>query len=219
MGHKVSPISFRLQVNKDWQSKWFSSKDYAEMLHEDIKIRRTILNELGRKAGISKVEIERNGNQLSLTVHTSRPGVVIGRGGSGATELKNKVTKLTKSKVKDVNIVEVKNPEANAQLIADNIAVQLEKRIPFKRAMRQALEKANKAGAKGVKVVIGGRLNGAEIARSEKAQKGKIPLATIDANIDYATSRAKTTYGILGIKVWIYNGMQEHQKEVKNVNA
>lgn len=223
MGHKVSPISFRLQIHKNWQSRWFSKKDYAKLLHEDLKIRKTVLKDLGMRAGISKVEIERNANQVSVTVYTSKPGVVIGRGGQGAMELKNKLSKLTTGKIKDVNIIEIKNPEANAQLLADSIAQQLERRIPFKRAMKQAVEKATKAGAKGVKVMIGGRLNGAEIARSEKALKGKIPLATLDADIDYGTSRAKTTYGILGVKVWIYNGMIEHEKkvakEVKDVNA
>jgi small subunit ribosomal protein S3 len=223
MGHKVSPISFRLQVSKDWQSRWFSKKDYAKMLHEDINIRKAVLRDLGMRAGVAKVEVERNANQVSVTIHTSKPGVVIGRGGQGAMELKAKLSKLTTGKVKDVNIVEIKNPDANAQLIADNIAQQLEKRIPFKRAMKQAVEKSMRAGAKGVKVMIGGRLNGAEIARSEKALKGKIPLATLDADIDYATSRAKTTYGILGVKVWIYNGMKETPKKktkgVQDVNA
>lgn len=225
MGHKVSPISFRLQVNKNWQSRWFSKKDYAVMLHEDIKIRQTVFRDLGMRAGVAKVEIERNANQVSVTIFTSKPGVVIGRGGAGANELKSKLSKLVSGKIKDINIVEIKNPEANAQLIADNIAQQLEKRIPFKRAMKQAVEKATRAGAKGIKVIIGGRLNGAEIARSEKLLRGKIPLATLDAEIDYATARAKTTYGILGVKVWIYNGMKENEvkksvtPEVKDVNA
>jgi small subunit ribosomal protein S3 len=169
------------------------------------------------------VEIERNANQVSITVFTSKPGVVIGRGGQGALELKNKLAKFTTGKIKDVNITEIKNPEANSQLVADNIAQQLEKRIPFKRAMKQAGEKAVRAGAKGVKIMVGGRLNGAEIARSEKLLRGKIPLATLDADIDYATARAKTTYGILGVKVWIFNGMKENtkkqQKEATDVNA
>ena len=222
MGHKVSPISFRLQISKNWQSRWFSKKNYAEFLHEDIMIRRYILRELGQKAGVSKVEIERNANQVSVNVHTSRPGVVIGRGGSGATELKNKLAKLTKGKIKDINIVEIKKPEADAQLIADNIAAQLEKRIPFKRANRQAVEKALKAGVKGVKVMVAGRLNGAEIARSEFVLKGKIPLATLDADIQYGTARARTTYGIIGVKVWIFNGMKEKsvkKNEAQDVNA
>jgi small subunit ribosomal protein S3 len=222
MGHKVSPISFRLQVNKNWQSRWFAKKGYAEFLHEDLRIRRYILRELGQKAGISKVEIERNANQISVNVHTSRPGVVIGRGGTGASELKTKLSKLVKGKIKDINIVEIKKPEADAQLIADNIAQQLEKRIPFKRANRQAVEKALKAGVKGIKVMVGGRLNGAEIARSEYVLRGKIPLATLDADIDYGVSRAKTTYGIIGVKVWVFRGMKEKsvkKEEAYDVNA
>jgi len=222
MGHKVSPISFRLQISKNWQSRWFAQKGYAEYLHEDLRIRKYILNELGQKAGVSKVEIERNANQVSVNISTSRPGVVIGRGGAGATELKNKLSKMIKGKIKDINIVEIKKPEAEAQLIADNIAQQLEKRIPFKRANRQAVDKALKAGVKGIKIMVGGRLNGAEIARSEHVLRGKIPLATLDADIEYGTARAKTTYGIIGVKVWIYKGMKEKsvkKNEAKNVDA
>jgi small subunit ribosomal protein S3 len=215
MGHKVSPISFRLQVHKNWQSRWFANRGYADMLYEDIRIRQYILGELGNKAGVAKVEIERNANQVSINIHTSRPGVVIGRGGAGAMELKSKLTKLTKGKIKDINILEIRKAEANAQLIANNIAQQLEKRIPFKRTMRQAIDKASKEGVKGIKVMVSGRLNGAEIARKEHVIRGKIPLATLDADIDYGTSRAKTTYGILGIKVWIYNGMIEKQSKRK----
>lgn len=221
MGHKVNPISFRLQVSKNWSSRWFSKRDYSKMLLEDIRIRRFILSELGMRAGISHVEIERNANQVSIAVHTAKPGVVIGRGGAGAIELKAKLSKLTTGKIRDINVYEVKNPDANAQIIADNIAQQLERRIAFKRAMRQTVEKAQRAGVKGVKIMVGGRLNGAEIARSEFVIKGKIPLATIDADIKYATSRAKTTYGIIGVKVWIFNGMIETKKkaEAKDVSA
>lgn len=213
MGHKVNPISFRLQVSKNWTSRWFSTRDYAKLLHEDIMIRRYIMKELGMRAGIANVEIERNANQLSIGIHTAKPGVVIGRGGAGAIELKAKLAKLTTGKIKDINVFEVKNPDANAQVIADSIAQQLERRIAFKRAMRQAVEKAQRAGVKGVKIMVGGRLNGAEIARSEFVIKGKIPLATIDADIKYATSRAKTTYGIIGVKVWVYTGMIENKKK------
>ncbi len=224
MGHKVSPISFRLQVNKNWQSRWFAKRGYVDMLHEDIEIRNYILKELGQRAGVAKVEIERNANQVSINIHTSRPGVVIGRGGSGAAELKVKLSRLTKGKIKDINILEIRKAEANAKLVADNIAAQLEKRIPFKRCIRQAIEKATKEGVKGVKVMISGRLNGADIARSEHSIKGKIPLATLDADIDYGIARAKTTYGILGVKVWIFNGMTEktvkkEKEESKNVDA
>jgi small subunit ribosomal protein S3 len=213
MGHKVNPISFRLQVNKNWASRWFSKRDYAKLLHEDIRIRRFIFSDLGMRAGIAKVEIERNANQLSINVFTAKPGVVIGRGGAGATELKAKLSKMTTGKIKDINVFEVKNPDANAQVIADSISQQLERRIAFKRAMRQAVEKAQRSGVKGVKIMVGGRLNGAEIARSEFVIKGKIPLATIDADIQYGTSRAKTTYGIIGVKVWVFNGMNETKKK------
>jgi small subunit ribosomal protein S3 len=220
MGHKVSPISFRLQVEKNWSSRWFASRGYAGMLHEDILIRKYILNNFGYKAGISKVEVDRNANQVNVTVHTSRPGVIIGRGGVGVAELKVKLNKITKGQIKDINVQEVKNPEADAQLIADNVAQQLEKRIAFKRAIKQSVEKAMRSGAKGVKIMVGGRLNGAEIARSEHTIKGKIPLATINADIQYGTSRAKTTYGIIGVKVWIFRGMkQKATSGVHDVNA
>ena len=209
MGQKIHPTGFRLCVRKNWSSKWFAGREYARLLHEDIKIRKFILTTLGMRAGISHVEIDRNANQVSVSVYTAKPGVVIGRGGAGATELKAKLARLTSGKIKDINVFEVKNPDGNAQIIADNISQQLERRIAFKRAMRQAVEKAQRAGVKGIKIMVGGRLNGAEIARSEFVIKGKIPLATIDAEIDYATSRAKTTFGILGVKVWVYNGMAE----------
>lgn len=206
MGHKVSPISFRLQISKDWASKWYSEKDYAMYLHEDIKLRDYIMNKIGRKSGISKVVIERNANQISLFIHTSRPGVLIGRGGAGAIELKTKLQKMIKSQLKDINIEEIRNPEINPKLVAENIASQLERRMAYKRAIKQSVDKALKAGAKGVKIMVSGRLNGAEIARSEFTSEGKIPLQTIRADIEYATARANTTYGVIGIKVWIYTG-------------
>lgn len=217
MGHKVNPVSFRLQVEKNWQSRWFAQKGYAAMLHEDLKIREYINSNLGRKAGVAKVELERNSNQLSVIIHTSRPGVIIGRGGTGVIELKTKLAKMTKGKIKEINIQEIKSAEACSKLVADNIAQQLEKRIPFKRAIRQAIDKAQKSGVKGIKIMVSGRLNGAEIARNEHAIAGKIPLATLDAKIDYGTARAKTTYGILGIKVWIYNGMKEKEDKKERV--
>ncbi len=206
MGHKVSPISFRLQISKDWVSKWYSEKDYAKYLHEDIKLRQFVTDSLGRKAGISKVEIERNANQVSINIHTSRPGVLIGRGGAGAIELKKKCQKMISSQLKDINIEEVRNPEADPKLVAENIASQLERRMAYKRAVKQSVDKALKAGAKGVKIMVAGRLNGAEIARREFTSEGKIPLQTIRADIEYATARANTTYGVIGIKVWIYKG-------------
>lgn len=214
MGHKVNPISFRLQVNKNWKSRWFSKADYAKYLHEDIKIREHIQKKLGARAGVSKVEIERNANLVTVIIFTSRPGVIIGRGGAGAVELKNDLSKMVSSKIKDISIEEVRDPELNAQIMADSVAQSLEKRIAFKRAANQTMDKMMKAGAKGAKIMIGGRLNGAEISRSQFFAKGKIPLATLRADIDYGTARAWTTYGILGVKVWIYKG--EVKADTKN---
>jgi small subunit ribosomal protein S3 len=206
MGHKVNPISYRLQVNKNWKSRWFAGHDYAKFLHEDLKVRKYIDEKLGARAGIAKVEIERNANMMTVIIHTSRPGVIIGRGGAGAVELKAGLSKLIESKIKDINIEEIRNAELNAQIMADSVAQQLEKRIAYKRAAKQVLDKIMKAGAKGAKIMIGGRLNGADISRSQFFAEGKIPLATLRADIDYAPARALTTYGILGVKVWIYKG-------------
>lgn len=211
MGHKVNPISFRLQVDKNWKSRWFAGSNYADLLHEDIKIRNFINKNLGAKAGIAKIEIERDANLVTVIIHTSRPGVIIGRGGAGATELKNNLSKLVPSKIKDITIEEIRNPELNAQIMADSIAQQLEKRIAYKRAAKQSLDKIVRAGAKGAKINIGGRLNGAEISRSQFFLSGKIPLATLKADIDYGTARAWTTYGILGVKVWIYKGEKKNE--------
>ena len=215
MGHKVSPISFRLQVNKNWQSRWFASKDYAKQLHEDLKIRKYILGELGMRAGISSVEIERNANQVSVSINTAKPGVVIGRGGAGATELKTKLARLTTGKIRDINVYEIKNPDANAQVIADSVASQLERRIAFKRATRQAVEKAQKAGVKGIKIMVGGRLGGAEMSRDVWLREGRVPLQTLRANVEFALAEATTTYGQLGVKVWIYKGEVAPEVEEK----
>lgn len=212
MGHKVNPISFRLQVNKNWKSRWFSKDNYAKFLHEDLKIRKFILDNLGARAGISRVEIERDANLVTIIIHTSRPGVIIGRGGAGAVELKKNLTKLVESKVKDVRIEEIRVPELDAQIMADNVSTQLEKRIAYKRAAKQTMEKIMKSGAKGAKIMIGGRLNGADISRSQFFSEGKIPLATLRADIDYGTARAWTTYGILGVKVWIYRGETKNKE-------
>jgi small subunit ribosomal protein S3 len=215
MGHKVNPISFRLQINKNWKSRWFAEADYAKFLHEDLKIRKYIDKNLGARAGVARVDIERNANMVTVIIHTSRPGVIIGRGGSGAVDLKKNLTKLVTSRIKDINIEEIRVPELNAQIMADSIAGQLEKRIAFKRAAKQTMDKIMKSGAKGAKIMIGGRLNGADISRSQFFSEGKIPLATLKADIDYATSRALTTYGILGVKVWIYKGEVKEKKEEK----
>jgi len=215
MGHKVNPISFRLQVKKDWKSRWFAESDYAKFLHEDIKIRKYIVKNLGSRAGIGRVDIERNANMVTVIIQTSRPGVIIGRGGAGAVELKNALTKMVSSKIKDINIEEIREPELNAQIMADSVAQQLEKRIAYKRAAKSVIDKSMRAGAKGAKVMIGGRLNGADISRSQFFVEGKIPLATLKADIDYATARAWTTYGILGVKVWIYKGDRKEESEKK----
>jgi small subunit ribosomal protein S3 len=216
MGHKVNPISFRLQIKKDWKSRWFSKADYSKYLHEDIKIREYIVKNLGGRAGVARVDIERNANMVTVIIYTSRPGVIIGRGGAGAVDLKKNLTKLVASRIKDINIEEVRNPELNAQIMADSVCQQLEKRIAYKRAAKSVIDKIMRAGAKGAKVMIGGRLNGADISRSQFFVEGKIPLATLRADIDYATGRAWTTYGILGVKVWIYKGEIKEENKTKN---
>jgi small subunit ribosomal protein S3 len=205
MGQKVNPRSMRLQVDRDWQSRWYADRDYATYLIQDLKIRKAISGKLNKRAGVAKVEIERSVNQLLVTIHTSKPGVVIGRGGSGAEELKSLLAKIVGGPVK-VSIEEVKKPETNAQLVAENIAGQLERRIGFRRAMKMAAENAMKSGALGAKVTVAGRLNGAEMARRETVAQGSIPLHTLRADIDYAQALAKTTYGVIGVKVWVYKG-------------
>jgi small subunit ribosomal protein S3 len=205
VGQKVNPRSLRLQVDKDWESRWFATRDYAEFLVSDLKIRQAALKQLGKRAGVARLDIERAPNLLSVSVHTSKPGVVIGRGGAGAEELKNRLVKLAAGPVK-VSIEEIKKPELNAALVAENIASQLERRISFRRAMRAAVENAIKNGAIGAKVVVKGRLNGAEIARREVTTQGSIPLHTIRADIDYAQAVARTTYGVIGVKVWVCKG-------------
>ncbi len=205
MGQKVNPISLRLPATKDWESKWFGGKQFRDKLIADIKIRDTISKKLGFRAGVGKVEIERSTGQLVVTIFTSKPGVVIGRGGVGVEGLKKELTKLTKEELK-LNIEEMKNPETHAQLIAENVASQLERRMAFRRVIKGACENAMKAGMLGAKITVSGRLNGAEMARRESTSQGSIPLHTIKANIDYGTASAQTTYGIIGVKVWIYKG-------------
>ncbi len=218
MGQKVNPNSFRLPVTKDWKSRWFARQDYARFLHEDIRIRDYITKNYGAKAGVSRVDIERDANMVNVIIYTSRPGVVIGRGGAGAIELKNNLSKMVSSKIKDISIEEIRKPDLDAKIMANNIKEQLEKRIAFKRAAKQAVDKISKSGALGVKVMISGRLNGADIARTQFFQEGKIPLATLRADVDYGFAEAWTTYGILGVKVWIYKGERKNEEQ-KNVNA
>jgi small subunit ribosomal protein S3 len=219
MGQKVNPNSFRLQVNKNWKSRWFATKqDYARLLHEDIKIRDYIYKEIGPRSGVSHVDIERDANMMTIIIHSSRPGVIIGRGGAGINELRSKLISLVDSRIKDITIEEIRKPELNAKIMADSCKEQLEKRIAFKRVGKQTVEKIMRAGAKGARVMISGRLNGADIARSQAFQEGKIPMSTLRADVDYGFSEAKTTYGILGIKVWVYKG-EKKEEDNKNVNA
>lgn len=207
MGHKVNPISMRLQVNKDWRSKWFANKkEYANYLARDISVRKMISDKLGGRAAINKVDIERSANLVTVTIHTAKAGVVIGRGGSGAQELKANVEKIYGVPVR-INIEEVKKPDIQAKIVADSIANQIERRIAFRRAIKSASGAAMRNGAKGIRIEIAGRLGGNEMSRREKIIEGSVPLHTIRANIDYA--RADAHYpgsGIIGIKVWIYKG-------------
>lgn len=204
MGQKVNPHGLRVGVIKGWDSKWCAGKDYEKFLLEDIKIREFIKEKLFL-SGISKVEIERASNKARISIHTAKPGMVIGRQGSNIELLKSDLKKMTESAI-EINIVEVKTPDMDATLVAENIAAQLERRIAFRRAMKQCVGRTMRMGAKGIKITCGGRLGGAEIARSESYREGSIPLHTLRADIDYGTAEAHTTYGRIGIKVWIYKG-------------
>ena len=204
MGQKVSPIGFRLGVIRDWDAKWYADKNYTDLLHEDMKIRKAIAQHLNN-AGVSRVEIERAANRIRISIHTAKPGIVIGKGGSGVDELRRKLEKLTAKQV-HINIIEIKVPELDATLVAENIATQLTKRIAFRRAMKQSVFRTMRAGAKGIKVMVSGRLGGAEIARTESFHEGTVPLQTLRADIDYGFVEAHTTYGRIGVKVWIYKG-------------
>lgn len=207
MGQKVNPISMRLQVNKDWRSKWFANKkEYTQYLKQDLAVRRLIVAKLGSRASISKVDIERSPNLVTVTIQTAKAGVVIGRGGAGASELKQEVEKLYGVPVR-VNIEEIKRPELQAKLVAENIAHQLERRIAFRRAVKSTAAATMRAGAKGVRIEIAGRLGGNEMSRREREVQGSVPLHTIRADIDFATARAQYPgAGIIGVKVWIYRG-------------
>ena len=204
MGQKVNPHGLRVGIVKDWDAKWYAEKDFAANLHEDVKI-RNFLKETLFIAGISRIEIERINKRIKLTIHTAKPGMVIGRGGAGIEDIKKAMTRFTDKQV-DVNIAEIKQADMDAVLVAENIAGQLERRIGFRRAMKQAVGRTMRLGAKGIKIMVSGRLGGAEIARSESYREGSIPLHTLRANIDYGTAEAHTTYGCIGIKVWIYKG-------------
>lgn len=211
MGQKVHPKGFRIGIIRDWDSNWYADRDYTDLLHEDYKIRHYI-KEHFYTAGISKVEIQRTGNRVRITIHTAKPGIVIGRGGMEVEKLKADLIKMTSKNI-NINIQEIKKPELDAQIVAENIAQQMEKRISFRRAMKQTVGRTMRAGAIGIKVAISGRLGGAEIARSEWYSEGKVPLHTLRADVDYGFAEANTTYGKIGIKVWVNRG--EIMPEVK----
>ena len=213
MGQKTNPIGFRLGIIKSWESRWFSEKDYSKLLQEDIIIRKFVMKKLSA-AGISKVVIERPAKLAKITIHTSRPGVIIGKKGSDIEKLKKEIGNITEGDV-SINIVEIKKPELDSQLVADNIAQQLERRVAFRRAMKRAVQSAMRLGAKGIRVNCSGRLGGAEIARTEWYREGRVPLHTLRAEIDYGVSRANTTYGICGVKVWIFKG-EKFDKDIGN---
>ena len=216
MGQKVNPHGIRLGIVKDWDARWYAAKDFAQNLHEDIKIRDYLKKSL-QTAGVPRVETERSKNRLKLTIHTAKPGMVIGRGGSGIEQIKEGLKNLTEKRV-DINIAEIKQPDLDATLVAENIAAQLERRIAFRRAMKQAVGRTMRLGAKGIKIAVSGRLGGAEIARRESYREGSIPLHTLRADIDYGTAEAHTTYGRIGIKVWIFKGevLPDKKNQPKN---
>ncbi|MFT8872722.1 MAG: 30S ribosomal protein S3 [Sporolactobacillus sp.] len=204
MGQKINPIGFRIGVIRDWESKWYADKNYAEYLHEDIKIRKYVENRL-KDAAVSSIELERAANRINITIRTAKPGMVIGKGGTEVEELRKALNDLTGKRV-HVNIFEIKQADLDAKLVAENIAKQLEGRISWRRAQKQTLQRAMRAGAKGIKTQVAGRLGGADMARTEDYSEGTVPLHTLRADIDYGTAEADTTYGKIGVKVWIYRG-------------
>jgi small subunit ribosomal protein S3 len=204
MGQKVHPYGFRLGVTKTWRSRWFSKQDYAKLLLEDIELKESLSSRL-KSAGVSSIEVDRPGNKLRITIRTSRPGIIIGRKGAEIEKLKQDLARKTKREV-FIDIQEVHKPELDAQLVSESIALQLEKRVAFRRAMRKAVDSALRFGCKGIKVRVSGRLNGNEIARSEWYLQGQLPLHTLRADIDYGFAEARTTYGVIGVKTWIYKG-------------
>ena len=215
MGQKVHPIGFRLGFNKTWSSRWYAEKDYATLLHEDLGLKKDLKKKFNH-AGVSKVDVERAANKLKISIYTSRPGIIIGRKGQEVDKLKQQVQKRTGKEV-FINIQEVLKPELDAQLVSESVALQLEKRIAFRRAMRKAVDAALRFGAKGIKVQVAGRLNGAEIARSEWYLQGQLPLHTLRAEIDYGFSEAFTNFGQIGVKCWIYRGEQDALKPSKGL--
>ena len=204
MGQKVNPIGLRVGINRTWDSRWFASRDFANMLHEDLKLKKYLTERLGQ-AGVSRIVIERPAKKARVTIHTARPGVVIGKKGADIEKLRSDLAKMTGSEV-SLNIVEIRKPEIDATLIAENIAQQLERRVAFRRAMKRAVQSAMRLGAQGIRINCSGRLGGAEIARMEWYREGRVPLHTLRADIDYGTALGRTAYGIIGVKVWIFKG-------------
>jgi small subunit ribosomal protein S3 len=204
MGHKVHPTGFRIGVIYGWQAKWYAEKNYTELLHEDLEIRRLISRRLS-DASISRVDIDRNANQVTVTIHTAKPGIVIGRGGAKVDELRNQLEKTTGRRVR-VNIQEIRQPELDATLVARSVAEQLQRRVAFRRVMKQSSQRTMQRGAQGIKIIIAGRLGGAEMSRRESEMQGRVPLHTLRADIDYGTAEAHTTFGRIGVKVWLYKG-------------
>jgi len=204
MGQKINPNGFRLGIFRPWHARWYADKGYTSLVHEDLNIRQTIL---GRhtNAGIASVDIDRSGNNVTVTIHTARPGIIIGKSGQNVEQLREVLERRTSKKVK-VNIIEVRQPDINATLVARSIADQLEKRVSFRRAMKQSIQRAMDRGAQGIKVTVAGRLGGAEMSRRETDRRGRVPLQTLRADVDYGTAEAMTTYGVIGVKVWIYKG-------------
>ncbi|MFB6366612.1 30S ribosomal protein S3 [Paenibacillus elgii] len=205
MGQKVNPVGLRIGIIRDWESKWYAGKEFGDLLMEDVKIREYLKQKL-KESAVSRIEIERAANRVNVTIHTAKPGMVIGKGGSEVEVIRGYLTKLTNGKKVHINISEVKHPELDAILVAESIAQQLERRVSFRRALKQAIQRTMRAGAKGIKTSVSGRLGGAEIARTEGYSEGTVPLHTLRADIDYGTAEAHTTYGRIGVKVWIYRG-------------
>jgi small subunit ribosomal protein S3 len=210
LGQKTHPYGFRLGYTKNWRSRWFAKRDYADLLHEDVQLRKTLRDRL-KSAGIDGIDVERAANKLVVRIYTARPGIIIGRKGSEIDKLKAEVQKRTKREV-HIDIQEVHRPELAAQLVAESIALQLEKRVAFRRAMRKAVDSALRFGCKGIKVRVAGRLNGAEIARKEWYLQGRLPLQTLRADIDFGTAEAHTTYGLIGVKCWVFQGERIPQR-------
>lgn len=204
MGQKVNPVGLRVGIIRDWESKWYADKEFGTLLLEDVKIREYLKNKL-KDSAVSRIEIERAANRVNVTIHTAKPGMVIGKGGAEVEVIRNYIATLSGKKV-HINIAEIKNPELDAILVAENVAQQLERRVSFRRAMKQVIQRTMRSGAKGIKVATSGRLGGAEIARTEGYSEGTVPLHTLRADIDYGTAEAHTTYGRIGVKVWIYRG-------------